>query len=156
MDSAIRLDLSLQKYCKTEHEIFFEDLLHHQCTLLYWQSGINNKIRASAYLLGLDQTFKLYLGPQSYYTVYTGALCCGKLVFIHFQFGLRLQLFWETCWSSDIPHINDLVDSQRFSLVKTMTLHLYQLSSSYPINQHPLTESPVSLSWKKVSTNELI
>ena len=37
-------------------------------------SGINNKIGASAYLLSLDQTCKLYLDTQGYYTVYNGEL----------------------------------------------------------------------------------
>lgn len=60
---------------KSEHENFLRTF-HITDALFYTDgSGINNKtIGASAYLLGLDQTFKLYLGPQGYYTLYTGEL----------------------------------------------------------------------------------
>ena len=70
VDTALYFDQSLQKNCKIEHDNFLRTS-HITDALSYTDgSGINNKIGASAYLLVLDQTFKLYLGPQGcYYTV---------------------------------------------------------------------------------------
>ena len=65
---------SCKNTAKIEHENFLRT--SHITDVLFYTdgSGINNKIGASAYLLGLDQTFKLYLGFQGYYTVYKGEL----------------------------------------------------------------------------------